>query len=114
MSAFRVCGDTPQASVRSQRDPKRRPVSSAPPIGPVGTESGFVFDKLGLHPFRRPVPLNPQLRLEPPKNWFTKGPTDGIEGCHADRAYLELNLPKPTKPVVVAVIDDGVDISHED
>ena len=66
------------------------------------------------------------LQLAPPKNegdkfdpgqWYTKDPEkDGVEGTRADRAYAELGLsttPSP-KPVIVAVIDSGVDTTHED
>ncbi len=49
------------------------------------------------------------------KNWFTHSPEkDGVEGTQADRAYEELNVRLGVAPVVVAVIDSGLDISHED
>jgi len=48
-------------------------------------------------------------------NWFTKSPVlDGVEGTQADRAYAQLNLRTDGAPVVVAVIDGGVDTTHED
>lgn len=48
-------------------------------------------------------------------NWFTKDPSlDGFEGTSADRAYAELGLKVGVKPVIVAVIDSGVDVEHED
>jgi cell wall-associated protease len=48
-------------------------------------------------------------------NWFTKDPElDKVEGTGADRAYNELNLKAGVKPVIVAVIDSGVDTTHED
>lgn len=47
-------------------------------------------------------------------NWFTKDPEiDQAEGTSADKAYDLLNL-KHKKEIVVAVIDSGVDIHHED
>lgn len=47
-------------------------------------------------------------------NWFTKdAELDLAEGTGADRAYDQLNL-KHRKEIVVAVIDSGVDIHHED
>ena len=47
-------------------------------------------------------------------NWFTKdAERDLAEGTGADRAYDELNL-KHQKEIIVAVIDSGVDIHHED
>ncbi len=47
-------------------------------------------------------------------NWFTKDPEfDSAEGVSADKAYDQLNLSH-TKEIVVAVIDSGVDVHHED
>ncbi len=47
-------------------------------------------------------------------NWFTKDPgIDGFEGTSSERAISELNLTHP-KQIVVAVLDSGVDIQHED
>lgn len=52
-------------------------------------------------------------------NWFTKDPTvDGVEGVSADRVYEKLQGSRPStarsNDVIVAVIDSGVDIHHED
>jgi subtilisin family serine protease len=49
-------------------------------------------------------------------NWHNKDPKkDKIPGTSTDRAYNELLKSKaPKKKVVVAVIDSGVDIEHED
>ncbi len=47
-------------------------------------------------------------------NWFTKDPEiDQAEGTSADKAYDLLNL-QHKKEIIVAVIDSGVDIHHED
>ncbi len=47
-------------------------------------------------------------------NWFTKSPeVDQVEGSRVDLAYSTLKLKK-SDPVIVAVVDGGVDISHED
>jgi cell wall-associated protease len=47
-------------------------------------------------------------------NWFTKSPDlDTAEGVQSDRAISQLALTHPKK-IVVAVIDSGVDIAHED
>lgn len=48
-------------------------------------------------------------------NWFTKSLTlDGVPGSEADRAYT-LPFAKPSvAPLIVAVIDSGVDIDHQD
>jgi cell wall-associated protease len=52
----------------------------------------------------------------PPKNWINLDPQDdGVMGTSSDKAYEELLKGKtPKKRVVVAVIDSGVDIEHED
>lgn len=50
-------------------------------------------------------------------NWFTKDSAlDGVEGVSADRAYgdAELGVKIGVAPVTVAIIDGGVDITHED
>lgn len=52
---------------------------------------------------------------EIPNDWFLKDPeTDSVQGVSAERAYTTLLKDKPSRPVVVAVIDSGVDIEHED
>ena len=49
-----------------------------------------------------------------PKDWFEKDPkTDSIAGINLDKAYLLLKGRK-SRTVIVAVIDNGVDILHED
>lgn len=50
-----------------------------------------------------------------PKDWFLRDPeTDHLQGVSADRTYLSLLNGKPSKTVIVAVIDSGIDIDHED
>lgn len=58
-------------------------------------------------------------RLEPGEydpdkveNWFTKGPEQGVEGVNAEALYAD--APEFKREIVVAVIDSGVDIDHED
>lgn len=49
-----------------------------------------------------------------PGNWFTLDPTaDKTQGVSADKVLAELK-GKSSKTVIVAVIDSGVDIEHED
>ncbi|MFO7658878.1 MAG: S8 family peptidase [Bacteroidales bacterium] len=48
-------------------------------------------------------------------NWFNLDmQNDGIPGISTDKAYNHLLKDKISTPVVVAVIDGGVDINHED
>jgi len=48
-------------------------------------------------------------------NWYNKDPkNDKIQGLATEKAYKELLVDKKPSRVVVAVIDGGVDINHED
>jgi subtilisin family serine protease len=50
-----------------------------------------------------------------PRNWhLLTYEKDSVYGIGADRAYKELLKGKKSTPVVVAVIDSGVDTTHED
>lgn len=50
-----------------------------------------------------------------PKDWYLRDPeTDSIQGVSAERAYATLLKGRPSSTVIVAVIDSGVDIEHED
>lgn len=51
----------------------------------------------------------------PPEDWFLRDPeTDSVQGVSAEKTYSTLLKGKPSRKVVVAVIDSGVDIEHED
>ncbi len=51
----------------------------------------------------------------PPENWFNlDATTDQILGVSTEKAYSELLKGKKSKTVVVAVIDSGIDVEHED
>lgn len=50
-----------------------------------------------------------------PENWFNLDPKkDNIRGVSTERTYEELLKNKKGRTVIVAVIDSGVDIEHED
>ncbi len=50
-----------------------------------------------------------------PENWFNKDfSNDGVRGVSTEKTYQELAKGKSTTTVVVAVIDSGVDVEHED
>jgi len=52
---------------------------------------------------------------KPKPNWHNLDlKEDGVPGISTEKAYSELLVDKESKTVVVAVIDGGVDISHED
>lgn len=48
------------------------------------------------------------------ERWFHNSPESGRTGISADKTYAELLKDKTSVPVVVAIIDSGVDINHED
>ena len=50
-----------------------------------------------------------------PKDWFLLDPElDHFQGVSAERAYQTLLQGKPSRTIIVAVIDSGIDIDHED
>jgi cell wall-associated protease len=51
----------------------------------------------------------------PPQDWFLRDPeTDSVLGVSAEKTYSTLLKGQPSKTVLVAVIDSGIDIEHED
>ena len=52
---------------------------------------------------------------EVPTDWFLKDPIeDSLQGMSVERTYKILLKDKPSISVLVAVIDSGIDIDHED
>jgi len=50
-----------------------------------------------------------------PRDWFLRDPeTDKVQGLSVERTYETLLKGKPSRTVLVAVIDSGIDIEHED
>lgn len=51
----------------------------------------------------------------PPKDWYQLDPkTDGYFGISSNKAYNELLQGRSAQTVIVAVIDGGTDVNHED
>ncbi len=51
----------------------------------------------------------------PPEDWINLDPVDNkIQGVSSNKAYNTLLKGKPSRTIIVAVIDSGVDIDHED
>ena len=49
------------------------------------------------------------------RNWHHKDPKkDKLQGISTDRTYAELLKGRTSKTVIVAIIDSGVDTTHED
>lgn len=49
-----------------------------------------------------------------PKDWYHQDAANGYNGTSAKKAFEELLKNKPGKTVLVAVIDSGIDVEHED
>ncbi|HRX29224.1 MAG TPA: S8 family serine peptidase [Saprospiraceae bacterium] len=49
-----------------------------------------------------------------PKNWFLMDRSEGYDGISADKAYADILKDAKGETVVVAIIDSGIDIQHED
>ncbi len=48
-----------------------------------------------------------------PENWFNLSPADGAEGVRTEETYVTFSSPQ-SEDIIVAVIDSGVDVNHED
>lgn len=48
-----------------------------------------------------------------PENWFNLSPAQGVEGVRTEEVYEKFGLPV-SQDIIVAVIDSGVDVNHED
>ncbi|TWF42418.1 subtilase family protein [Chitinophaga polysaccharea] len=56
-----------------------------------------------------------QSKVQVPKNWqLLSYDTDSVFGTSTEKAYKELLKGKKSSPVIVAVIDSGIDTLHED
>ncbi len=49
-----------------------------------------------------------------PKDWHLRAPEEGFAGMSVEKAYKELLADKKGEPVIVAIIDSGVEVDHED
>lgn len=69
----------------------------------IGAMALFAFSTLNAQ----------ELKTKP--NWFNLDfEKDGVRGMSVERAYEELLKGRKSQPVVVGIIDSGIDISHED
>ncbi|HZY82776.1 MAG TPA: S8 family peptidase [Cyclobacteriaceae bacterium] len=61
------------------------------------------------------VALAQEEPAPPPQDWFLRDPEiDHVQGISANRVYETLLKDQPSRTVIVAIIDSGVDINHED
>jgi subtilisin family serine protease len=62
-----------------------------------------------------PPPPEELISVVPDRWWLLDVERDGVYGAGVDRAYSEiLNAKQPQREVVVAILDSGVDVTHED
>ena len=48
-------------------------------------------------------------------DWFLRdAETDSVQGVSAERAYQTILKGRPSRTIIVAVVDSGIDIDHED
>jgi len=59
------------------------------------------------------IGLTVNSQEKPDKNWYHQN-TEKTQGINVDKAYNELLKGKKSSPIIVAVIDGGVDPEHED
>lgn len=57
--------------------------------------------------------MEKMLTKTTPENWFNLSPSMGVEGVRTEEAYGAFGVPL-SDDIIVAVIDSGVDVNHED
>jgi len=56
-----------------------------------------------------------QAQMAPPTNWFHMDKTvDGYQGVSSDKAYNDFLKDRASVPVIVAILDSGIDVEHQD
>jgi hypothetical protein len=61
------------------------------------------------------IPSHAQLQDSLRSDWFLMDPEqDHVQGVSAEKVYDTLLKERPSRTVIVAVIDSGIDIDHED
>ncbi len=75
----------------------------------------LILSLMAVQAFSNDNNLANQDTVNVPKDWFLRDPeTDHFQGVSAEKTYTTLLKGKPSKTVLVAVIDSGIDIEHED
>src|SRR5882672_446933 len=50
-----------------------------------------------------------------PLDWFLRDPQqDSVQGLSVEKTYASLLKDQPARDIIVAVVDSGIDIDHED
>jgi cell wall-associated protease len=75
----------------------------------------LILSLMTVQAFSNDNNLANQDTVNVPKDWFLRDPeADHFQGVSAEKTYATLLKGKPSKTVLVAVIDSGIDIEHED
>jgi subtilisin family serine protease len=70
---------------------------------------------LGFSSYAFQTETSQEDTITAPSDWFLRDPeTDHIQGLSVEKTYSTLLKDKPSKTVLVAVIDSGIDAEHED
>ncbi len=70
---------------------------------------------LGIFIFQTKAQYQENTFEKAPTNWFNLDFTEsGIRGVSTERAYRDILAKKVSKTIIVAIIDSGVDVEHED
>lgn len=81
---------------------------------PTDMNSSFLIRTMCLSFLFLIVTVNSDAQ-SPPKDWYLLDPAaSGFYGVSCNKAYDELLKGRTAQPVIVAVIDLGADVSHED
>jgi subtilisin family serine protease len=81
-------------------------------VTPTPTPTPEPVDPVIEAPTPRPDEL---ISVVPDRWWLLDAEIDRVYGAGVDRAYVEiLNAKQPGREVVVAILDSGVDVTHED
>lgn len=119
---FDQTGDTLRLQKLAGQTPCGTDISGLYRLGYINNGEGFTMRPIGddclerqnlfesKTPFVR-IRSNPN---QPPRNWPYLDPTtDSVAGISLYKAY-ELLKNRPSVPVIVGVLDSGVDLTHED
>ncbi|WP_163832061.1 S8/S53 family peptidase [Spartinivicinus ruber] len=84
---------------------------------PLKNAKGVIISK-PKHPSKQKRRVKRNTLLQDSINtndWFNLNPEqDSIEGSNINKVYNNLHLNNSNPPIIVAVIDSGIDIHHED
>jgi subtilisin family serine protease len=121
---YQQAGDTLRIQKLAGQSPCGSTVIGLFRISYINNGEGFTFqtisddclERQNLFESKTPFTRLRPTPNQPPRNWpYLDYQTDSIAGISLYRAYeLLKGMPVPAMPIVVGVLDSGVDINHED